>query len=333
MYLRPGCKNVWSISFFCQRFGLKGDLCMSHPGGCACALCLTLRRISDIITGPGLTPIFREQCLREVQILQSRLLDLRDLHLVQQQQQQQQGASSGAPPPSEARKEEPSPGPEGTPASGSTEKPEVKPEVAKAEEAKEESEEKSAEESEVRASKTKKDRKRRRATRSRSRRRKSSRAERRSTSNRRKSRKERKEEGRPIAKETNSPLEVAPKEEPSTAELSREPLADVVERDPPVHPILASTPKVRARPPAGEASSGSREPLPRNPPREAEDRSRVRPREPSHSPTWRGDYRGYRDYHWSPPRSVKPKGKKKRERQERIRAIGWDAYHASKGRY
>ena len=298
------------------------------PGTCSCSLCLVLRRIADTITGPGLTPFFRESCLREVQILQARLLDLRDLFLAEQRRAE---ASAGAPPSAKAEDSHPEPGQATTPEGGSAEEREVKPEEAAKEENKEEGA-KSAEESGAKVEEDKKSEPRKRAVKSRSRRRRKSDHRARSRSTRRESRKERKESDRSKRTEERSPAPVLPKEEPSTAELAREPIAEVTEEVPAAHPLLASTPKHRARP---SAPSSSREPLPRFPVRESPEGSeglRLRSREPTPSPP------PHRESHWhsstarSPRRPIAAKGRKKRERQQRIREIGWEAFHASKGR-
>ena len=309
------------------------------PGNCTCSLCLALRRISEVVVSPGPSPIFRERCLREIQILQARLLDWRDLEIGQLRA----SAAAGAPPPASAEGTEAKTEVPAAPGEGAKARTAESAESAKEEESQRKSESSPAEDRGREREKSKGERKKKKKSRSRSRRKKSRKAHKVSEPKEETAKRERKEkEESQSSAEVKSPeVLVITKEELSPIELARGPVAEVEENSAAAPTILASTPKIRPRPSEAEASSSTRGPYRRGPlaeeifgrlDRDTLDREprRERPRSPSRSPPV-ADRERPRLRSRSRLRTYTAKGRKKRERQQRIRDLGWDHFHATKG--
>ena len=278
---------------------------------CNCSVCLVLVRIGQLITDPLASPVFRDRALAELRILQGRLLDQADVDRAYLKSQR----ATGAPPPEALL---------GTPTTtGVAAKAEDAPVSEGVKFEKRGEEEKSPREvKEKRSRSHKKDkRKKSRKRRSRSRHKK-----------RRSSPSHSERKVHPGARSSGSRVSIPAKEELSPEEAAREPIEDVKEesteeRHPPLlelQPKAKSRPASRVRSPAEEATPESREaersPLPRTHRREVD-----HPREPEYPPSWHRVPQG--TWRWPKPA---PKGKKKRERQQEIRRVGWDNFHASK---
>ena len=268
---------------------------------CTCGLCLALVRIGQTATDPTRSVFFQQRALEELRIFQGRLLDFAELDRANTTGT----PSSGAPPPVKAE----------TAAGAVLVTPLVGGVEAKVEPAQSSTGE--APEDKRSHSPKKEKKKRSRKTPSRSRRRRT------------------KRQRSPTPSKTSSKIKdspvsshevLEPKEEPPSDEESREPLAEVRARE---HTealsALGAVPKARSSDPTPILRERERSPLPRHPPSST---SALRPPEPSHPPDW---YQGDRG-HWEEPSSYRArgppvsKGKKKRERQQAIREVGWDAY-------
>ena len=278
---------------------------------CVCPVCLVLVRIGQAATDPTQSAFFHGRALEELRIFHGRLLDFSEIDKANQRAL----TSTGTPHPEEVKRE-----------SGAPEKAPPK-EGAKKEEGSEspkEAEEKAKPERRSRS--LKKERKKRaKKSRSRSRHKKKKRSHSKSSPTRHVGN-----------ASSGSNLRVKAKEELSGEEAEREPVEDVKDQESDEHPpaILELQPKVKGRPVSRprEASEEStptdreceRSPLPR-----AHRRDLRAPHPPDHPPSWHRDSAIYWESRRPPPYTAK--GKKKRERQQEIRRLGWDEFHASKG--